>query len=77
MTDHRFDRRQMLKAQAAVAAATVAGLPVTPAEAQIVTDRARSELTWNKAPCRFCGTGCGVLVATKEGRVVEIGRAHV
>ena len=70
MTDQRFDRRQMLKAQAALVAATVAGLPVAPAEAQLVTDRARSEFTWNKAPCRFCGTGCGVLVATKEGRVV-------
>jgi nitrate reductase (cytochrome) len=35
-----------------------------------VTDRSQSELIWNKAPCRFCGTGCGVLVATKDGRVV-------
>ena len=23
-----------------------------------------------KAPCRFCGTGCGVMVAVKDGRVV-------
>ena len=64
-----MNRRQILKAQAAMAAAAVAGLPAT-ADAQIVTDRAQSELIWNKAPCRFCGTGCGVLVATKDGRVV-------
>ncbi|MCZ7597493.1 MAG: nitrate reductase catalytic subunit NapA [Gammaproteobacteria bacterium] len=25
---------------------------------------------WSKAPCRFCGTGCGVEVAVKDGRVV-------
>ena len=25
---------------------------------------------WTKAPCRFCGTGCGVTVAVKDNRVV-------
>ncbi|MCW9040795.1 MAG: nitrate reductase catalytic subunit NapA, partial [Rhodospirillales bacterium] len=25
---------------------------------------------WDKGVCRFCGTGCGVLVGTKQGRVV-------
>ncbi len=24
---------------------------------------------WKKAPCRFCGVGCGVLVRTRNGRV--------
>ena len=28
------------------------------------------EIRWDKAPCRFCGTGCSVLVGTKEGRIV-------
>ncbi len=69
MTDNKVNRRQLLKAQAAMAAAAVAGLPGA-ADAQILTDRAQNELIWNKAPCRFCGTGCGVLVATKDGRVV-------
>ena len=35
-----------------------------------MTEAAKTELTWSKAPCRFCGTGCGVMVATKAGRVV-------
>ncbi len=48
-----------------MAAAAVAGLPQG-ASAQLVTDRSQSELAWNKAPCRFCGTGCGVLVATVD-----------
>src|SRR5215470_13946923 len=69
MTSHNMSRRQLLKAQAAISAAAVAGLPTT-AGAQLIAERSRSELTWNKAPCRFCGTGCGVLVATKDGRVV-------
>ena len=29
-------------------------------------------LLWRKAPCRFCGTGCGVLVGVKDGRVVAV-----
>ena len=29
-------------------------------------------LTWQKAPCRFCGTGCGVMVGVKDGRVVAV-----
>src|SRR5262245_19323924 len=28
--------------------------------------------TWNKAVCRFCGTGCGVMVGMKDGRVVDV-----
>ena len=28
------------------------------------------DLKWSKAPCRFCGTGCGVMVAVKDNRVV-------
>ncbi|MBL9112908.1 MAG: molybdopterin-dependent oxidoreductase, partial [Myxococcales bacterium] len=27
---------------------------------------------WDKAPCRFCGTGCHVQVGTRNGRVVAI-----
>ena len=62
-------RRDIIKAQAAMVAASVAGM-AAPASAQLVTERAKTELTWNKAPCRFCGTGCSVMVATKDGRVV-------
>ena len=29
-------------------------------------------VSWDKAPCRFCGTGCGVEVATKDGKVVAV-----
>ncbi len=27
---------------------------------------------WSKAVCRFCGTGCGVMVAVKENKVVAV-----
>lgn len=29
-------------------------------------------IRWDKAPCRFCGTGCGVEVGVKDGRVVAV-----
>jgi nitrate reductase NapA len=63
-------RREFIKQSAAAAAAAAAGITL-PAEAQnLVTDRAATELKWSKAPCRFCGTGCGVNVGVKAGRVV-------
>ncbi len=66
----KMRRRDFMKAQAAAAAAAVAGIATPGAAANLVTDAARTELKWSKAPCRFCGTGCGVMVATKTGRVV-------
>ncbi|MBY6190055.1 nitrate reductase catalytic subunit NapA [Microbulbifer agarilyticus] len=63
-------RREFAKASAVVAAATAAGLAI-PAKAQnLVSKGGANELRWAKAPCRFCGTGCSVMVATKDNRVV-------
>jgi nitrate reductase NapA len=70
MADTTLDRRQMLKLEAAALAAAAGGLPASALAASPVPDRAASELAWNKAPCRFCGTGCSVMVATKDNRVV-------
>ena len=30
------------------------------------------DLKWDKAPCRFCGTGCGVEVGVKDGKVMSV-----
>jgi len=32
----------------------------------------RASVSWAKAPCRFCGTGCGVMVGVEQGRVVAV-----
>ncbi len=63
-------RREFLKAQAAATAAAAVGMGGTAAASNLVTDSAKSKLQWDKAPCRFCGTGCGVNVATRDGKVV-------
>ena len=68
MTD--FTRRDVIKAQAVAAAAAAAGVSVPAAAQNLVTDADLTGLKWSKAACRFCGTGCSIMVATKAGRVV-------
>ncbi|MCW8835552.1 MAG: nitrate reductase catalytic subunit NapA [Rhodospirillales bacterium] len=63
----KLTRRDFIKTNAAVAAATAAGvtLPgINKAEA------AADGIRWDKGVCRYCGTGCGVLVGTRDGKVV-------
>ncbi|HEX6720893.1 MAG TPA: periplasmic nitrate reductase subunit alpha, partial [Burkholderiaceae bacterium] len=58
-------RREFVRNSAAAAAASVAGLSL-PAQAQSDDPSVK----WSKAPCRFCGTGCGVMVGVKDNRVI-------
>jgi nitrate reductase NapA len=70
MTARKLDRRQVLRLEAAAMAALAGGMPAIAGAANLVTERSATELNWDKAPCRFCGTGCSVMVATKDNRVV-------
>ena len=65
----KWNRRDLLKASVAVGAATAVGMDcLVPweAQAQPAVDK------WGKAPCRFCGVGCGVLVGVRKGKVVAL-----
>ncbi|AZV77452.1 nitrate reductase catalytic subunit NapA [Parasedimentitalea marina] len=66
----KLTRRDVIKAQAVAAAAAAAGLPLSAEAQNLVTDSSITDLKWSKAACRFCGTGCSIMVATKAGRVV-------
>jgi nitrate reductase (cytochrome) len=66
----KLSRRDYLKAHAVAAAATVAGISIPASAANLITEAGETALTWSKAPCRFCGTGCSVMVATKDDRIV-------
>jgi anaerobic selenocysteine-containing dehydrogenase len=58
-------RRSFIKQTAAATAASAAGvaLPVLSAGVnKTIAAAAEADVTWSKAPCRFCGTGCGVSV---------------
>lgn len=72
-------RRDLLKRMAGAAAMTAAAalapnvafarsfLP-EPQEAQTFQD----DIVWDKAPCRFCGVGCGLLIGVRNGRAVAV-----
>lgn len=36
------------------------------------SDESSGGVTWKKAPCRFCGVGCGLLVGISGGRAVAV-----
>ncbi len=65
-----MNRREFIKNNAIAAAAATAGIgiPVV-AEAQ-QPGAGSTKVRWDKAACRFCGTGCSVLVGVQDGRVV-------
>jgi len=63
-------RREFIRNSAVVTAAAAAGMSLPSDAANVVTESELSTLKWDKAPCRFCGVGCGVNVAVKQGRVV-------
>ena len=65
-----FTRRDFITQTAAMTAAATAGIPLEAQATNVVTDASKTQITWNKAPCRFCGVGCGVNVGVKDGRVV-------
>ena len=66
-----LSRREFLKSSAAASAAAAVGMSV-PAELQANADTAESSWRWDKAACRFCGTGCGIMMATKNGKIVAV-----
>ncbi|MBX9402619.1 periplasmic nitrate reductase subunit alpha [Lysobacter sp. BMK333-48F3] len=63
-------RRDFIRTSAIATAAAAAGIPLSGGGSNLITEGELTGLKWSKAPCRFCGTGCGVNVAVKSGRVV-------
>ena len=63
------NRREFIKANAAAATAAAAGVSL-PAVAKEVPVGSQTAVRWDKAACRFCGTGCSVLIGVQNDRVV-------
>ena len=66
-----LDRRTFVKLTALAAATNVAQqrAGAIPSAAPVA---GASNIKWDKAPCRFCGTGCHVRVGVSDGKVVAI-----
>lgn len=65
-----INRREFIKANAVAAAAAVAGVSVPAAASNLITTSDLTKIKWDKAACRFCGTGCSVNVGVMDGKVV-------
>ena len=70
-----MDRRDFLKTTAMTAATLAAsrlayGQPASAPPPPVASTG--GGVKWNKAPCRFCGTGCHVQVGVEGGKVVAI-----
>ncbi len=64
----KLTRRDFIKTNAIAATAVAAGVTIPGIDEALA--RSKDTIRWDKAPCRFCGTGCSVLVGTKDDRVV-------
>lgn len=70
----KLDRRRFILSAAATSAVATAGAlfpGISFADWPKITTNS-GVVSWQKAPCRFCGTGCGVLVGVVEGRAVAV-----
>ncbi len=65
----QIKRRELLKAGIAASAAMTVGIPVSEV-AKAAAAASENGVAWTKGVCRFCGTGCGLSVGVRDGRVV-------
>ena len=66
-----MNRRDFIKSAAAASACSAVGISV-PSSLSAKSNEAEKSWRWDKAVCRFCGTGCGIMVATKDGKIVAV-----
>jgi len=59
-------RREFIKISAMAAVAGVA------APSMVMAAQQDSSTKWVKSVCRFCGTGCGVMLGVRDGRLVAL-----
>lgn len=68
--DKRLNRRDFVKfagGGVAVGAMALSGWGIT----ELIVDEG-PVASWHKSVCRYCGTGCGVMVGKRDGNVVRI-----
>jgi len=66
-------RRDFLKHAVATSVAGSIGISVpASARAKVEQWQDQQEWKWDKTVCRFCGVGCGIMMATHAGRIVSV-----
>jgi nitrate reductase NapA len=64
ITRREFIRNSAISATAATAGVTLPGIALANNNENV------DDIKWDKIPCRFCGTGCSVLVGIKDGKMI-------
>ncbi|MDX2470533.1 MAG: nitrate reductase catalytic subunit NapA [SAR324 cluster bacterium] len=69
-----WTRRDFVKKSLAASAAVAAGVQLTPDLQAALTNSENGEngWQWERAACRFCGTGCTLKIATKNDKIVAV-----
>ena len=65
-------RRDFIKTNAIAATAAIAGVTIPGVKEALAAEEKDEykDVRWDKAACRYCGTGCSVLMGVKDGKVV-------
>ncbi len=68
MVNPGIKRRDFIKGISSVAVLSLLPTPVMAFDKRTF----ESYFGWDKAPCRFCGVGCGVMVHVKDGKIAAV-----
>jgi nitrate reductase NapA len=66
----RLSRREFLRRMLILVPAGTGLISLNPFE--LFAGDPERDLIWDKAPCRFCGTGCSVLVGVRDGKIIAV-----
>ncbi len=66
-----ISRRSFIKRSAVASVAAAVGMGMSK-EVSAAPSVAESDWRWDKSVCRFCGTGCGIMVATRNDKIVAV-----
>ncbi|RLD41055.1 MAG: periplasmic nitrate reductase subunit alpha, partial [Bacteroidetes bacterium] len=67
----KFNRRDFIKSSAVASIAAAVGISI-PQNVKAESQQAENSWKWDKSVCRFCGTGCGIMIATKDDKIVAV-----
>jgi nitrate reductase NapA len=72
MESEKLTRRELLQRLSALAGGLIFTGPISGCEEFWRRGPVISVDSWHKGVCRFCGTGCGIMIGVRDGRVVDV-----
>ena len=72
MESGKLTRRELLQRLSALAGGLILTGPISGCEGFWRREPAIPVDSWHKGVCRFCGTGCGIMIGVRDGKVVDV-----